>query len=209
MIVAMGDATATVAEPKVTLADVALAEFTALRSEVQSIRQIQTAVYTAALTILAAVGGFALAKKEGRLEMLLVLPLVLSGLGLILVEAETGISNIGEYIREKLSSRLPANQERMSWEMFIFRRRSETGARYALLGGAAPALILVVPSIASLWITDDQLGSHLWPLWWSGAVAAVACVGMLIEHLRRVRKEGKQAAGSLTCPYASRRWVGY
>jgi hypothetical protein len=51
-----------------------------LRSEVLAIRQIQTAIYIAALTILAAIAGVALAKKEGRIEMLLVLPFALSGL---------------------------------------------------------------------------------------------------------------------------------
>lgn len=51
-----------------------------MRSEVLAIRQIQTAIYIAALTILAAIAGVALAKKEGRIEMLLVLPFALSGL---------------------------------------------------------------------------------------------------------------------------------
>lgn len=60
--------------------ELALAELSTLRSEVLAIRQIQTAIYTAALTILAAIAGVALAKKEGRIEMLLVLPFVLSGL---------------------------------------------------------------------------------------------------------------------------------
>jgi hypothetical protein len=179
-------------ELNVSLEDVALAEFNALRSEVQSIRQVQTAVYTAALTILAAVGGFALAKREGRLEMLLVLPLVLSGLGLILVESELGISNIGEYIREQLCERLPTDDRRSSWEKFIDDRRNERRRKYSWLAVAAPGLILVAPSIASLVIERNQATSNLLPLFWGGFLAITIFGWALVVRVRQaVRTQRK------------------
>lgn len=151
--------------------DVLLAEFKALRDEMLAIRQIQTAVYTAALTILAAVGSVALAKKGGRVEILLVLPYVLSGLGLVTVQCTTGVSNIGDYVRKDLWPELLKYAERSepSWEIFAKRRRPW----FVLIPtGLVPLLILVVPSIASIVITRDQIHTDLWPLWW-GAVAAV------------------------------------
>ncbi len=150
--------------------DVLLAEFKALRDEMLAIRQIQTAVYTAALTILAAVGSVALAKKGGRVEILLVLPYVLSGLGLVTVQCTTGVSNIGEYVRKDLwPELLDAERSEPSWEIFAKRRRPW----FVLIPtGLVPLLILVVPSIASIVITRDQIHTDLWPLWW-GAVAAV------------------------------------
>jgi drug/metabolite transporter (DMT)-like permease len=175
-----------------SLEGVALAEFNALRSEVQSIRQIQTAVYTAALTILSAVGGFALAKKEGRLEMLLVLPIVLSGLGLILVESEIGISNIGAYIREDLSERLPTDNVRSSWELFIDKRRNERRRKYSWLGVAAPSLILLAPSVASIVIEREQATTSLLPLFWGGVIAMGVFLWALAGRVKEAAREQRK-----------------
>jgi hypothetical protein len=150
--------------------DFALEEFKALRSEIASIRQIETAVYTAALTILSAVGGFALG-KGGRLDILLVLPLVLSGLGLIIVECQLGVANIGEYIRENLVKRLPVQGD-WTWEKFIHKRRNKV---YLGLGACAPAMILFAPSVAALGIAYHPT-DHLWPLWWADFVATALFV---------------------------------
>lgn len=157
----------------------ALAEFNALRSEVVAIRQIQTAVYTAALTILAAVGGVALEKRGSRAEILLVLPFVLSGLGIILVESEVGIANIGEFIRDELPKRLPVG-EAESWEQFVKRRRGEDSELYRGLSLASPVLILVVPSVASFAINGSQTTGRLWPLFWGGAVAVAVFLAFLL-----------------------------
>jgi hypothetical protein len=180
-------------EPSVSLEDVALAEFNALRSEVQSIRQIQTAVYTAALTILAAVGGFALAKKEGRLEMLLVLPLVLSGLALILMQCEIGISNIGEYIRDHLSTRLPKTGAPSSWEAFIYGKRSKNPTTYNVIVATAPGLILFAPSVASIVLEHDAATNRFAPLFWVGALAIAIAVGAVAARVREIVQLAKDA----------------
>jgi hypothetical protein len=159
--------------------DLPLAEFNALRGEVLAIRQIQTAVYTAALTILAAIGGFALEKRGSRVEILLVLPFVLSGLGVILVESNVGIENIGAFIRTELPKRLPVG-EAESWEQFIERKRGKDSKLYRGLSMTSPALILVVPSIASFGINGSQATGRLWPLFWAGAIAVAAFLGLLL-----------------------------
>ncbi len=165
--------------------EVLLAEFNALRNEVLGIRQIQTAVFTAALTILAAVGSFALAKKNGRIEVLLVLPYVLSGLGVIELQCAVGVANVGKYIREELWSRMPTDRSAKtpSWEHFIDRTRGNTIA-YRLSTLATPALILWVPSVASLAITHRQAVTALWPLWWGGFLATVLFPGIAMALAR-------------------------
>lgn len=64
-------------------------------------------MFAGALTIIAAVGSFALAKKDGRLELLMVLPVVLSGLVLLQAHCVQRISQLGDYIRDHLWPRLP------------------------------------------------------------------------------------------------------
>jgi hypothetical protein len=176
--------------------ELALAELSTLRSEVLAIRQIQTAIYTAALTILAAIAGVALAKKEGRIEMLLVLPFVLSGLGILLVETEIGIHNIGDYIRTDLARRLTTTGHAVTWETFIDSRRRERGYRYALLSAVSPALILLIPGIASLAVDYKQATAHLWPLFWGGAVAVAALIAAYMSFYLQTRAAKSRSAGS-------------
>ena len=157
-----------------------LAEFNALRSEIVARQQAQGSIVTAALTVIAAIGGFALAKKEGRLEMLLVLPIVLSGLGLLLVDNTHGTHRIGLYIGEVLWHRLDDSGydgELASWEAYIGRYRAQHSRKlstYVALGTLPAFLIMAVPSLASLVITIDVLDTALWPLWVSGVLALVA-----------------------------------
>jgi hypothetical protein len=162
--------------------DVAKAELDALRKELLTRSQAEGTAVSAALTVVAAVGGFALAKKQGRLEMLLVLPLVLSGLGLLLTRGVHGNRLVACYIREHLWPRLGATETDdayPSWEHFIdkFRKEHTRFSVYALLNAIPVALIFVVPSIASLAVTlaNGHLGS-LWWLWGAGVFSIVAFV---------------------------------
>jgi hypothetical protein len=110
-----------------------------------------------------------------------VLPFVLSGLALLLVESAAGITNIGAYIRDELPKRLPMGRGR-SWEQFIEDTRREESRR--VFAAASPALILIVPSIASLVITRDQATSDLLPLFWGGVIALAV---VLLASWRIVR----------------------
>jgi len=172
-------------------ADVAHAELEALRTELLARSQAQVPLITAALTIVAAVGGFALAKKEGRIEMLLVLPLVLSGLGLLIVEGVQGNRRIARYIRDHLWDRLPDNgdpPDATSWEHYVaaFRRTNTDRVSAFVLSSVTPiVLIFVVPSIAALAVTlvVGDLGA-LWVLWGAG-LASILAFGVLATGLRR------------------------
>ncbi|MCD6015393.1 MAG: hypothetical protein K0R88_1477 [Solirubrobacterales bacterium] len=85
--------------------DVALEEYKALRAETLAHIQAQTTIVSVALTATAAIAGFAFGAKaedEQRLEILLALPLVLSGLGLAYMTRSAGILRVGNYIKEGL-----------------------------------------------------------------------------------------------------------
>ena len=160
--------------------DVAHAELEALRTELLARTQSEGTIITAALTIVAAVGGFALAKKDGRIEMLLVLPLVLSGLGIALVQGVQGQSphrgihpqvslGTGPTTRDNATD----TDDDRSWEHFMHKfRRTNTGFKHYSLASVAPvSLIFVVPSVASLIVTAqiEDLGA-LWWLWGTGVL---------------------------------------
>jgi hypothetical protein len=145
---------------------------------------------TAALTIVAAVGGFALAKEEGRLEIVLVLPLVLTGLGLLVVEGSLATQRLGSYIREDLMDRLPRDPGAKfpSWEHFAEAYRREAGGAlskpHVLISAFSALLIFGAPSIAALVLTRREWNSDLAPLWWTGLLSLVAFAA-LAHSLRR------------------------
>ena len=163
--------------------DAAIAEFNALRTEILANRQVETTLVTAALTILAAVGGFALAKTGTRREIVLVLPPVLCGLGLIFVRSMTQTARIGTYIRDRLWEQIISDSGRTipSWEGYLTESLyGKGGTAYSVVTVLPPALIFAVPSVASLAITHAQSRTNLWPLWWAGVLAIVALVGLWV-----------------------------
>lgn len=177
--------------------EVSLAEYKALRDELLGIRQIQTAVLTAALTILAAVGGVALTKKGGRVEILLVLPFVLSGLGVIIIQCAAGVTLIGDYIRTELWTGITVNASARlpSWEVFLEEVRCDARKRYRFSVIIAPLLILAAPSWASLGITYRDAVNHLWPLWWGGvlAVGLSGAVAVLTPREKKRKRAQEEA----------------
>jgi hypothetical protein len=162
---------------------VAHAELEALRTELLTRFQAEGPIVTAALTVVAAIGGFALAKKDGRLEMLLVLPLVLSGLGMLIVQGVQGNRRIARYIRDYLWKRLPRDDRSKypSWEHYIgdFRRANTRLSVFAFSGVIPIVLIFVIPSIASLVVTAAAADLRgLWVLWGAG-LASIIIFGLL------------------------------
>jgi hypothetical protein len=170
-------------------ADVARAEFDALRSELLARAQAQSGLFATALTILAAISGFALAGETGRTEMLLVLPLVLSGLAISLIDSIQSTRRIADYIRDHLWERLPTTPSASfpSWEHYIseFRKANQMRPSVYLASGTLPVvLIFVAPSIASLTITGQEWDSDLAPLWWAGVLSLLTLLAVAMSLLR-------------------------
>jgi hypothetical protein len=81
--------------------DVALAEYTALRAKILSRQQAQSTATGVALTATAAILGFAV-NKDGQLDILLVLPFVLSGLAIVYLNHGVALRILGRYIEQRL-----------------------------------------------------------------------------------------------------------
>lgn len=93
------------------------------------------------MTFTTAIGTFALSTKDGRSQTLLVLPLVLGGLGILLIEGTTALERSGEYIRDHL------------WIDSRARRRS---LRMALIRGSTWRPTFVVAIMAGYPDTSSQ-----------------------------------------------------
>jgi hypothetical protein len=182
--------------------DVAHGELEALRAEILAREQTARTALSAALTVTAAVVTFAL-KKDGREETLLALPLILSGLGVVLVAGAQGTHRIAAYIRDHLWDRLPqpAQGEYRSWEHYIdeFRKTAASRPSLYVFTGLVPVLLFfVVPSVAALVITWDEKFSDLWPLWWTGAVSIVVSGWLAWLSSRRLAPPADSQAGRST-----------
>ena len=162
--------------------DVALAEFSALRDEILTFHQGMAGAIAAAITATAALGAIALNPTGGRLELLLVLPFALAGLGMLHMDLRRRIHKIGKYIQEELwaddgpldrgtSGVLP------SWEAYNKRKMR---APPSLIASAIPvAVIFFIPSIASLAVAFVELAfgtwsKSLWALFGGGCV--IVCI---------------------------------
>ena len=196
--------------------DVALEEFKALRAEILGHQQAQTTILSVALTAIAAIGGIAFAAKaadDQRLEILLALPLVLSGLGLAHLTHSYGQARIGKYIETQLwpalQSALPEDgsltKPTPSWEK---QGKPPRGLRVAVTstGGWLTFLpgimIFGAPSLAALIINSTyalhrEHGAGLQQAWWIDLVVTAASVVLLLLA-------GRARTPEVTSPAASR-----
>jgi hypothetical protein len=181
--------------------DVVLEEYKSLRAEILAHSQAQTTIVSVALTATAAIAGFAFGAKADeaqRLQILLALPLVLSGLGLSYLTHSYGSSLIGRYIKERLwpvlqSANPDAGAGNTSWPPSWEHQLRHSG-RTALIppGGwlswLPGVIIFGAPSVAALAINDEYAW---WPLasahggglewaWFIGAVVAGLALFLLV-----------------------------
>jgi len=174
--------------------DVALEEYKALRAESLIHQQAQTTIVTVALTATAAIGGVAFGGEGGdRLEILLILPIVLCGLGLAYLNHSYGAFRLGDYVREHLWQELRDAQPEdaatrigslPSWEEEA-RKGRKVGSLLQPRGwlGFLPGLLIFgIPSIASLVLNWDARpwgdAGDLTAAWVAGAVAFIAAVAL-------------------------------
>ena len=121
-----------------------LAEYNALRAEIVAHQNAQTTLVGATLAAVGVVLGLVLTEKQTRLELLLVVPLVASGLGLLYANHSRASLQIGKYIADRL---WPTS--RCSWEHELRLHRSSFSVLRVLefMGGAA---VFVLPSLGAL-----------------------------------------------------------
>lgn len=171
-------------------AESALAEFNALRAEVLARMTIQQNVLSLQLGASGAVISFALA-AGGRNLFLLVLPFTSYVLSGRFARNNVFVANIGIYVREQLSPRIPGG---LGWEDWRLRQyRSTRFARYldplhiTFDGPAALALIIVSPNIFIDYGIRPVQQIALTLLWTVGAVFTIATFRLTSTFAARAR----------------------
>ena len=133
---------------------VRLAEFSALREEIQNRSGLQQALVGLNLTAIATLGGLVLSNRAS-IQVLLVLPILSLTLGLMWIDHYRVIVELGGYIRKELWTWTP------SWERhFAQSRKSRPAASFWI----PVAIVWAGPSTATLGI--EAASGHLHALWW-------------------------------------------
>lgn len=115
-----------------------VAEFSALRQEIEYRSNAQLALVTLNVTAIGAVAGFALSNQAPR-DIVLILAVLCPSLGMLWTDHAMTIENIGDYIRDTL---------RFGWECEVLDERRVKFKR--LLFGFQIFLLFAGPAIASL-----------------------------------------------------------
>lgn len=120
-----------------------------------------------AITASGAIGAFALG-KDGNREILLILPLILSGLAIAYLKHTYDIEQLGQYLREAWWPAIPevltsyplldpepvsrCARPPLNWENWIDRKRGKKGrvGAYGMLGVLPPLLIFSSPGLGAL-----------------------------------------------------------
>src|SRR5690349_8131547 len=122
-----------------------LAEFAALREEIDSHWKAQVQLFSLQLTITGAILSFAIS-RQNLLGLLLIVPYSSYLIGALYVQLEASTLVMGEYIRDILSDRVPGG---LQWEAW-WRARDRRSER--LHGWTLPMLI-AFPGSGSLALT--------------------------------------------------------
>jgi hypothetical protein len=170
---------------------VALAQYRELRAEIAQCLQAQRALLGLALTAAAAIGSYGFGASS-RLEVLLVLPFVLSGLALIYLHYAVQVSTIGTYIQIKLWPFLGAvspsasgvNEPKLpSWEEWVARHRNQRGrlSPEGLVTFLGQGIVFGVPAAGALALTRHLAWAHdlVW-VWSLGAAVVVVAAAMVV-----------------------------
>ena len=161
-------------------------EYNALRAEILAHQSAQTTLIGATLAAVGVVLGLVLTDKTTRVELLLVVPLIASGLGLIYANHSRASLLIGNYIADRL---WPTGSG--SWEHYLRGYRgSWTPLR--LLEFTGGATVFVAPSVGALLVVllngvwnDDTLFRVTF--WW-GVTLMVLHVGLTIAVALQTRQ---------------------
>ena len=184
-------------------ADVDLAEFVALRAEIVGHQSAQTTLVSVCLTAVGVVIGLVLSDKGAPPELLLVVPLISSGLGLFYASHSRVCLIIGQYIRLRLWPRLRGAGD--SWEEYLLSLRRENGSRslrHFSLQALGGTVVFVMPSVGALAFSAEAAFDRegLWPVWLLG-LALLLLHGALSTLLAmEFRAEADEAASPDRAP---------
>lgn len=176
-----------------------LAEFSALRQEIQERVKAQQQMLSLQLTVSAAIFGFAIS-RPGMTALLLIMPFTSYLLCGRLVAQHFGTLRVAEYITGELNDRVPGG---LGWEEWL-RRRQPRGPHF--LGSTLPLLLtFVATSVFALgWTigyvflrggveTAPRIG--LVVVWSFGVAAAVLSTTLVLQMAGRMPVRGWEQTG--------------
>lgn len=172
-----------------------LAEFSALRTEIQDRVRAQQTLLSLQLTMLGAIFGFAI--SEGEMVILLIVPFSSYLLCGRLVAQHFAILRVAKYIREELSNRVPGG---LHWEEWVATHR----ARQSFLGSEMPLLITFVGAsiLALAWTIRGLLGARstladygLMAVWILGLATATLSAVLIFQMVGRLPAHGWERSG--------------
>jgi hypothetical protein len=169
------------------------AEYSALRAEILGHQNAQTTIVGANLAAIGVVLGLVLTEKQTRVELLLVVPLVASGLGLLYANHTRAGLLLGNYIADNL---WPGGQ---SWEHYLreYRKSWKPVRLLEFMGGAA---VFFLPSLGAL---IALLVDGVWKertlfvatFWCAVALMAVHVILTIVLAVESRKAGGQPAAG--------------
>ncbi|WP_320066561.1 hypothetical protein [Micromonospora sp. RTGN7] len=169
-----------------------LAEFSALREEIQARVQAQNQVLSLQLTVTAAIFGFSMS-RQNMTTLLLLVPFTSYLLCGRLASHHFGTVKAAQYISEELSKQVPGG---LRWEQWL--RRSRKGP--SLLGSTLPLLLTFVGAsvLALAWVgwyiyahgdADTIPRAGLIALWILGFIPAALSAWLVLQM------DGRTSAG--------------
>jgi hypothetical protein len=176
-----------------------LAEFSALRNEIQDRVKAQQQMLSLQLTLSGAVFGFAIS-RPGMTALLLIVPFSSYLLCGRLVAQHFGTLRVAKYIREELSGRVPGG---LRWEQWLEQQQSR---RPHFLGSVLPLLLTFVgASVLTLAWTFGYVFVHgnmaIFPrlglvvLWLVGVATASLSTTLLLRMAGRLPARDWEHAG--------------
>lgn len=168
-----------------------LAEFAALRAEIQDRVRAQQQMLSLQLTLTGTVFGFTISRPS-MIALLLIVPFSSYLLCARLVAQHFGILIVAKYIREELSGQVPGG---LGWEQWLQTRRH--ARPYYFLGLGLPLLLTFVGSgvLALGWAAGFVLTSHnltaisragLIMVWLAGPTATALSAIMVLQMARQL-----------------------
>jgi hypothetical protein len=179
--------------------DIALAEFNALRALAATRFQMQLTLLVATFTAAGLIAGFVV-KDGGDTNLLLLIPLLASSVGILFNEQARRVAVIGDYINERLWPylRRRTDDELPSWETWAREQGPDLlrKSNVLLAIGEAPAVLLIpsVSVVSLVFAAPDALGGAFGyaSLWVLGALITAANVAFpfvwMVPRARRRQK---------------------
>jgi hypothetical protein len=140
------------AEDKGQGVEALIAQFTALRNEIEYRTQAQSNLVQLNITAIGAVGGFGLSQYADE-RVLLLVPVISTMLGLFWLDHAAVIVGIGDFIRDRILPKLALQaglRDMPNWEEFVQERERRLPVRLGFFGLPFPFVFAVVPFLGLL-----------------------------------------------------------